>query len=70
MGFWGLPTQLPTSQLRQKIKHLLQVGAPARPASQLPKPKGLAYCFSYTEMSTLPMAGRVPWMAPEGSQLV
>lgn len=45
MGFWGLPAQLPTSQLCQKIKHLLQVGAPARPASQLPNPKGLLIFF-------------------------
>lgn len=54
MGFWMLlgnlhthnpppPTQLPTGQLCWKMKCLLQVGTPARAASQLAKPRGLIF---------------------------
>lgn len=55
MGFRVLLTGQPC----QKMKHFLQVGAPARPASQLPKLRGPIF-YLY-------VAGRVPPMAPRGA---
>lgn len=46
----------------------LPVGTPARPASQLAKPRGLILYLH--EMSPLPGAGGGPLMALKGSQLV
>ena len=57
--------QLPADQLCSEMKHLLQVGAPARPALQLAKPRGLIFFLLHC-----PVAGEVPWMAPERRQLV
>ena len=45
--------QLPADQLCSEMKHLLQVGAPARPALQLAKPRGLIFFFT-----TLPRGWR------------
>ena len=56
------PTQLPVDQLCSETKHLLQVGAPARPASQLAKPRGLAFFFHYTAL----WLARCPGWHPRG----
>lgn len=62
-GSHGMPTPRPAPH-----GPTLPVGAPARPASQLAKPRGLI--FHLHEASALPVAGGVPLMALEGSQLV
>lgn len=67
MGFWGLPLNAYPPRPAPDGP-TLPVGAPARPASQLAKPRGLILYLH--ETSTLPGAGGVPLMALKGSQLV